>query len=85
MDAEPDNPIIMEDSTISAILQDLENKLPKVPKRKLTNGKIANKANVNVPEKYKQKNIDNVHKHQQAISVTSMTLVWQQISNKKFI
>ncbi len=85
MDAEPDNPIIMEDWTISAILQDLENKLPKVPKRKLTNGKIANKANVNVPEKYKQKNIDNVHKHQQAISVTSMTLVWQQISNKKFI
>jgi hypothetical protein len=36
MDAEPDDLIPMEDSTISAILQDLENKLPKVPKRKLT-------------------------------------------------
>jgi hypothetical protein len=34
MDAEPDDPIQMEDSTISAILQELENKLPKVPKKK---------------------------------------------------
>jgi hypothetical protein len=36
MEAEPDEPIPMEDSTISAILQDLENKLPKIQKRKLT-------------------------------------------------
>jgi hypothetical protein len=35
MDTEPDEPIPMEDSTISSILQDIEKKLPKVPKRKL--------------------------------------------------
>jgi hypothetical protein len=66
MDTEPDDPIPMEDSTISAILQELENKLPKVPKRKITKDEIANKAHLNVPEKYKQKYIDILHKHQQA-------------------
>jgi hypothetical protein len=58
MDAEPDDPIPMEDSTISAILIEVENKLPKVPKRKLTKEEIANKAHLNVPDKYKQKYID---------------------------
>jgi hypothetical protein len=33
MDAEPDEPIPMEDSTISAILHYIDIKLPKVPKR----------------------------------------------------
>jgi hypothetical protein len=74
MDAEPDDPILMEDSTISAILQELENKLPKVPKRKLTKEEIANKAHLNVPDKYKQKYIDSLHKHQQAISVNKHDL-----------
>jgi hypothetical protein len=40
MDAEPYDPIPMEDSTISVILQDLEKKLSKVPKRKLTRKKL---------------------------------------------
>jgi hypothetical protein len=39
----------MEDSTISAILQNIEKKLPKVPKRKLTRDEIAAKAHLNVP------------------------------------
>jgi len=74
MDAEPDDPIPMEDSTISAILQDLEKKLSKVPKRKLTREEIATKAHLNVPDKYKQKYIDILHKHQQAISVNKYDL-----------
>jgi hypothetical protein len=84
MDTEPDDPIPMEDSTILAILQELENKLPKVPKRKLTKEKFATKAHLNVPDKYKQKYNDILHKHQQAI-LTSTTSVWQQILNTKFI
>jgi hypothetical protein len=74
MDAEPDEPIPMEDSTISAILQDLDNKLPKVPKRKLTKDEIAQKAHLNVPQEFKQKYIDILHKHQQAISVNKYDL-----------
>jgi hypothetical protein len=74
MDAEPDEPIPMEDSTISAILQDIDNKLPKVPKRKLTKDEIAAKAHLNVPPEFKQKFIDILHKHQQAISVNKYDL-----------
>jgi hypothetical protein len=69
MDTEPDEPIPMEDSTISSILQDIEKKLPKVPKRKLSRDEIAAKAHLNVPQEFKQKYIDILYKHQQAISV----------------
>ncbi len=69
MDTEPDEPIPMEDSTISAILQNIDKKLPKVPKRKLTRDEIAAKAHLNVPIEFKQKYIDILYKHQQAISV----------------
>ncbi len=63
MDAEPESPIPMEDSMISAILQDIDKILPKVPKRRLTKDEIAAKAHLNVPPEFKQKYIDNLHKH----------------------
>jgi hypothetical protein len=74
MDAEPDNLIPLEDSTISAILQNIENQLPKVPKKKLTKNKIALKEHLNVPEQYKQKYIDILYKHQQAIRANKYDL-----------
>jgi hypothetical protein len=74
MDTEPDEPIPMEDSTISAILQNIEKSLPKVPKRKLTRDEIAAKAHLNVPIEFKQKYIDILYKHQQAISVNKYDL-----------
>ncbi len=45
-------------SVISAILTDIDKKLPKVPKRKLSKEEIAAKANLNVPNTYKQRYID---------------------------
>jgi hypothetical protein len=74
MDAEPESPIPMEDSMISAILQDIDKILPKVPKRRLTNDEIAAKAHLNVPPEFKQKYIDILHKHQQAISINKYDL-----------
>jgi len=74
MDAEPDDPIPMEETTISAILQDIDKKLPKVPKRKLSKEEIAAKAHLNVPPELRQKYIDILHKHQQAISVNKYDL-----------
>jgi hypothetical protein len=74
IDIEPDEPIPMEDSTISTILQNIEKKLPKVPKRKLTRDEIAAKAHLNVPMEFKQKYIDILYKHQQAISVNKYDL-----------
>jgi hypothetical protein len=54
MDIETDELIPMEDSTIAAILSDIEKHLPKVPKKKLTKDEIAAKANLNVPSEYKK-------------------------------
>ncbi len=47
----------LEDSVISAILTDIDKRLPQVPKRKLTKNEIATKAHLNVPNEYKQKKI----------------------------
>jgi hypothetical protein len=43
-------------------------KLPKVPKCKLIKEEIAAKAHLNMPNKYKQKYIDILYRHQKAIS-----------------
>jgi hypothetical protein len=68
IDIEPDELIPLENSTILSILQDLDKHLPKVPKKKLTKSDIAEKAHLNVPHEYKQRYIDILYKHQQAIS-----------------
>jgi hypothetical protein len=49
MDRETEQLQILEDSVISAILTDIDKKLPQVPKRKLTKEEIATKAHLNVP------------------------------------
>ncbi len=47
MDVEKDELIPMEDSTISAILQDIDKKLPKVPKKKLSREEMHTVRNTN--------------------------------------
>jgi hypothetical protein len=75
MDAEPDNLIPLEDSTILSILQDIDKHLPKVLKKKLTKSDKVQKAHLNVPEQYKQRYIVILHKHQQhAISANKYDL-----------
>ncbi len=73
LDTESDDLIPLEDSTISAILSDIDKHLPKVPKKKLTKAEIAEKANLNVPSEYKQRYVDILYKHQNAISAKNMT------------
>jgi hypothetical protein len=60
----------MEDSTIAAILSDIDKHLPKVPKKKLTKAKIAAK----VPNEYKDRYVDILYKHQEAISANKYDL-----------
>jgi hypothetical protein len=45
-----------------------------VPKKKLTKADIAQKAHLNVPEQYKQKYVDILHKHQEDISANKYDL-----------
>jgi hypothetical protein len=74
MDVESDELILMEDSTIAAILSDIDKHLPKVPKKKLTKAEIAAKANLNVPNEYKDRYVDILYKHQKAISANEYDL-----------
>ncbi len=74
MDIETDELIPMEDSTIAAILSDIDKRLPKVPKKKLTKTEIAAKANLNVPNEFKDKYVDILYKHQKAISANKYDL-----------
>jgi len=74
MDIETDKLIPLEDSTIAAILNDIEKHLPKVPKKKLTKPEIAAKANLNVHSEYKNRYVDKLYKHQEAISANKYNL-----------
>jgi hypothetical protein len=74
MDIETEQLIPMEDSTIAAILHDIDKRLPKVPKKKLTRQEIAEKANLNVPNEFKDKYVDILYKHQKAISANKYDL-----------
>ena len=74
MDVETDSLIPLEDSTIAAILSDIDKHLPKVPKKKLTKEEIAAKANLNVPNEFKDKYVNILYKHQKAISANKYDL-----------
>jgi hypothetical protein len=74
MDLEIEQLQPLEDSVISSILSDIDKKLPKVPKRKLTKDKIAARAHLNVPNEYKQRYIDIIYKNQSAISANKHDL-----------
>jgi hypothetical protein len=74
MDVETEQLQPLGDSVISAILNDSDKQLPKVPKRKLRKEEIAAKAHLNMPNEYKQKYIDIQYKHQKAISANKYDL-----------
>ncbi len=74
MDIETDPFIPMEDSTIASILSDIEKHLQKVPKKKFTKDEIAAKANLNVPNEYKDIYVNILYKHQKAISANKYDL-----------
>jgi hypothetical protein len=74
MDIETDKLIPMEDSTKAAILNDIDKHLPKGPKKKLIKAEIAAKANLNVPNEYKDRYVDILYKHQKAISANKYDL-----------
>ncbi len=68
LEFEPDKSIPLNEKTISALISDIADQLPKVPKRKFTRDEIEQKANIKVPHQYKQRYLDILFKHQAAIS-----------------
>jgi hypothetical protein len=66
--------IPLSDSTISALISEIHNKFPKLPKMKFSREDIARKANLQVPLKYKSNYIDILYKHQDAIHINKFDL-----------
>jgi transposase InsO family protein len=74
LEFEPDKCIPLNEKTISALISDIHDQLPKVPKKKFTRAEIEQKANLKVPAQYKQKYLDILFKHQDAISINKFDL-----------
>jgi hypothetical protein len=64
----------MTENSISAIISDIHQKFPKVPKKQFTRDEIEKKAKLQVPNEYKKRYIDILFKHQKAISVDKFDL-----------
>jgi hypothetical protein len=57
-----------------ALISDIHGQLPKVPKKRFIRAEIEQKANLKVPAQYKQKYLDILLKHQDAISINKFYL-----------
>jgi len=69
---EQDKCIPLNEKTISALTSDIHGQLPKVPKKKFT--RAEQKANLKVPAHYKQRCLDILFRHQEAISIYKFVL-----------
>jgi hypothetical protein len=74
LEFKPEECIPLNEQTISAIILDIHQKFPKVPKKKFTQSQIEQKANLQVPSEYKQWCLDILFKHQDAISIDKFDL-----------
>jgi len=74
LEFKPDKCIQLNETTISALISDIHEQLPKVPKKIFTRAEIEQKANLKVPAQYKQKCMDILFKHQDAISINKFDL-----------
>jgi len=74
LEFQPDDCIPMTENSIAAIILDIQQKFPKVPKRRFTRTEIEQKANLQVPPEFKSCYIDILYKHKDAISVDKFDL-----------
>ncbi len=74
LEFKPDDCIPMTENSIAAIIFDIQQKFPKVPKKQFTRAEIKQRANLQVPNEYKKRYIDILFKHQNAISVDKFDL-----------
>jgi hypothetical protein len=54
LEFEPDDCIPMTENSIAAIISDIQQKFPKVPKKQFTRAEIEQRANLQVPSEYKK-------------------------------
>ncbi len=74
LEFESEQCVPLNEDTVASIISSIEQKFPKVMKKHFSCDEIAQKANLNVPDEFKQRYIDILYKHQAAISVNKMDL-----------
>jgi len=81
LEFEPDKCIPLNEKTISALILDIHEQLPKVPKKRLTRSEIEQKANLKVPNKNMWTFFSNI---KMPLASTNLILAEQRISPTKF-
>jgi hypothetical protein len=71
---EQEDCIHFTEQTIAAVISGINQKFPKVPKKKFSKTEIEQKANLQVPNEYKHRCLDILFKHQDAISINKFNL-----------
>ena len=74
LEFESEECIPMTENSISAIISDIHQKFPKVPKKQFTRDEIEKKAKLQVPNEYKKRYFDILFKHQKE-SLTEMVVL----------
>jgi hypothetical protein len=71
---EQEESLPQSEQTISAVISDIHQKFPKVPKKIFSKTESKQIANLHMPNEYKQRYVDILYKHQEAISVNKFDL-----------
>ncbi len=63
MEIEEEELVPLTDDFISLVCQDIHDRFPKVKKKRFSRQDIQKQCNLQVPEEYKEKYVDILHKH----------------------
>jgi hypothetical protein len=74
MEIEEEELVPLTDDFISSVCQDIHDRFPKVKKKRFSRQDIQKRCNLQVPEEYKEKYVDILYKHQDALSMDKYDL-----------
>jgi hypothetical protein len=74
MEIEEEELIPLTDDFISSVCQDIHNPFPKVKRKRLSIQDIQQTCHLQVPEEFKERYVDILHKHQDTLSIDKYDL-----------
>jgi hypothetical protein len=74
MEIEEEELIPLTDDFISSVCQDIHSQFPKVKRKRLSREDIQKRCHLQVPDKFKECDIDILQKHQDALSINKYDL-----------
>jgi len=74
METEEEEMVPLMDDFISSVCQDIHNHFPKVKRMRLSRDEIQRQCHIQVPDKFKDRYLDILCKHQDAFSIDKYNL-----------